>query len=100
MQDPFPGMMDRLQAAVLAGPGNTSPDLRCACAANTEVPAPLAAYVDKVARHAYKVTDEEVQALLQAGYSEDQLFEITVSTALGAGLARLEAGLKALQGEL
>jgi len=30
--------------------------------------------------------------------SEDALFELTLSAALGAGMARLEPGLKALQG--
>jgi alkylhydroperoxidase family enzyme len=57
----------------------------------------LACYVDKVARHAYKVTDEDVEALRQAGYSEDQIFEPTVSAALDAGLERARAAFRALQ---
>jgi len=44
----------------------------------------LAAYVDKVALHAYKVTDEDLAALQRAGNSDDVLFETTVSAALGA----------------
>jgi len=59
----------------------------------------LAAYVDKVARHAYKVTDEDVGRLQQAGHSDDALFEVTVSAALGAALGRLERGMAALRGE-
>lgn len=54
-------------------------------------------YVQKVARYAYKVTDEDVEALLQAGYSEDQIFELTISAALGAGISRRDAGLESLQ---
>ena len=63
------------------------------------IPAALAAYADKVARHAYQVTDEDLGALQRAGTSDDVLFEVTVSAALGAALGRLERGLAALRGE-
>ncbi|HVR14488.1 MAG TPA: hypothetical protein VMS41_11935 [Gaiellaceae bacterium] len=46
--------------------------------------------------NAYKVTDEDIQALRDAGYSEDVIFEQTVSVAVAAGLIRLEAGLGVL----
>ena len=61
------------------------------------VPSELTRYVDKVAVHAYKVTDGDIEALHRAGYSEDAIFEITLSAALGAGVARLERGLAALR---
>lgn len=64
-----------------------------------DLPPGLASYVDKVAQHAYKVTDEDVVALQRAGNSDDTLFELTVSAALGAALLRLERGLAALRGE-
>jgi len=63
-----------------------------------DIPTDLADSLNKMALHAYKTTDEDIQALRQAGYSEDAIFEITLSTALGAGLARLERGLAALKG--
>lgn len=63
-----------------------------------DVPAALAPFVDKVAQHAFAVTDEDVRALGEAGYSEQAIFEITASAAVGAGLARLERGLAALRG--
>ena len=47
-------------------------------------------------RHAYRTTDAQVEALLAAGLSEDEVFELSVSTAVAAGLERLDAGLKAL----
>lgn len=59
----------------------------------------LAAYVDKVARHAHQVTDEDLTALQRAGSSDDALFEVTVAAALGAAVGRLERGLAALRGE-
>jgi alkylhydroperoxidase family enzyme len=49
-----------------------------------------------VRRNAYKVTDEDIRALRDAGYSEDVIFEQTVSVAVATGLERLEVGLEAL----
>jgi hypothetical protein len=45
------------------------------------------------------VTDEDMARLKALGYTEDDLFEITLSAALGAGRTRLECGLVALKGE-
>jgi hypothetical protein len=96
---------------VLAAPGHTPRELRRRVLARAaqlggtpgsgaeDVPPALAAYVDKVAQHAYTVTDEDVGALQRAGTSDDALFELTVSAALGAALGRLERGLAALRGE-
>ena len=61
-----------------------------------DAPPEFASYLGKVQLHAYKVTDGDVRALKDAGYSEDEIFEHTVSTAVAAGLERLEAGLGAL----
>jgi len=99
---------------VLATPGHTPSELRRAVEAQAArlagrrnraggprdgVPAPLASYVDTVARHAYKVTDGDVAALQRSGNSDDVLFEVTVAAALGAAVGRLERGLAALRGE-
>jgi alkylhydroperoxidase family enzyme len=67
-------------------------------AARPERPAPpdFAPYLDKVRRNAYEITDEDIQALKDAGYSEDVIFEQTVSVAVAAGLERLETGLEVL----
>jgi len=70
--------------------------LRQAAQPDSEAPPEFAAYLDKVRRNAYKVTDQDIQALKDAGYSEDVIFEQTVSVAVGAGLVRLEAALKVL----
>lgn len=118
MADPtgrYAAFTDALVESVLATPGHMPGELRRAVLARAArlsgrtslggreggdgVPAPLAAYVDKVARHAYKVTDEDVAALQRAGTSDDAVFEVTVSAALGAALGRLERGLAALRGE-
>jgi alkylhydroperoxidase family enzyme len=70
--------------------------LRQAARPDREAPPEFASYLDKVRRNAYKVTDEDIQALKDAAYSEDVIFEQTVSVAVAAGLERLEAGLKVL----
>jgi AmiR/NasT family two-component response regulator len=58
---------------------------------------PLATLVDKVARHAYKVTDTDVRAVVESGLSEDAAFEVVVAASVGAGTARLDRGLATLR---
>jgi alkylhydroperoxidase family enzyme len=101
----------RLAHALLNSPGDTDTITRRAveeyCArlsgsstrTAADIPIDLANYLNKLALHAYKTTDEDIQTLRQAGYSEDAIFEITLSAALGAGMGRLERGLSALKGE-
>ena len=81
MQTPYDELIDRL-----------------ASAAQPDRPAPEAfdAYLEKVRRHAYRVRDSDVEELKAAGYSEDDIFEHTVSVAVAAGLERLRAGLATL----
>ncbi|MFN8491473.1 MAG: hypothetical protein U0350_28000 [Caldilineaceae bacterium] len=61
------------------------------------LPAAIQPYVDKVTKYAYKVTDEDIEQLKAAGYSEDAIFEITISATLGASSACFERGLNLLQ---
>ena len=72
--------------------------LRLREAAQPDRPAPPAfeAYVEKVRLHAYEITDAEVEELKDAG-TEDEIFEYTVSAAVGAGLERLDAALAVLE---
>ena len=44
----------------------------------------------KVHEHAYRVTPEEIAALV-AKHGEDAVFEIAIAAAVGAGAKRLEA---------
>lgn len=92
-------LRQRLVDAVLTTRGDAPPELRRAALERGTAPGPLGAYVSTVARHAYRVTDADVAALRQAGHSDDTLFELTVATAVGAALHRLERGLAALRGE-
>ena len=71
--------------------------LRAASRPDREAPADLAPYLEKVRLHAYQVTDQDIDELKQAGFTEDTIFEHTVSTAVAAGLDRLQAGLRVLR---
>jgi len=59
--------------------------------AETTPPGAMAAYLDKVRRRAYAVTDADVDALKAAGLSEDEIFEQTVAVAIAEGFRRLDA---------
>ena len=72
-------------------------ELREAAQPDRPVPPEFAPYLKKVRLHAYQVTDDDVQRLKEAGFTEDEIFEHTVSAAVAAGLERLEAGLEALR---
>jgi alkylhydroperoxidase family enzyme len=72
--------------------------VRRAATGDGEVPEALKTYVKKVREYAYKVMDEDIEDLRQAGYSEDQIFELTVSIALGAASNRLKMARAALDG--
>jgi hypothetical protein len=111
MSNRYADLVRHLREATLSGAGVTDPLLRQAVearaarlggriAGESEVPSAVAAFVEKVAQHAFTITNADVAALRQSGYSEDALFEITASAALGAGLGRLERGLAALRGEI
>jgi hypothetical protein len=62
-----------------------------------EIPAELQRYVGKVALDAYKVLDREVDAIRAAGYSVDEVFEITVAASVAAGVERMTIALAALE---
>jgi alkylhydroperoxidase family enzyme len=51
----------------------------------------LDAYLEKVRERAYSITDADVQAVKDAGYSEDEIFERTVAVAVAEGRRRQAA---------
>ena len=94
--DPHASLRHRVLERVLLGPGETDPALRNAAANGSGVSVDLQPLIDKIHRHAYKVTDQDI-ADAQAKYGDDRMFEIVISAALGASRKRLVAGLKALE---
>ena len=81
---------------VLHGAGKTSGTERRAAFDNRDVPAAARALIDKVANHAWKVTDEDVAAAKAAGLSDDQIFELVICGALGQSTRQLDSARAAL----
>jgi hypothetical protein len=96
MNERHQSLWTALEESVLRGEGHTPAALRQAAASGAGLPPDLSTLVEKIHRHAYRITDEEL-ASLRAQHTEDELFEIIVAAALGAAAVRLQAGLRALE---
>ena len=79
--------------------GELIAELRSAAQPDQAAPPGFDAYLDKVRTGAYRVTDDDVEALKAAGHSEDEIFAQTVASAVAAGLLRLQTGLEAMGSE-
>jgi alkylhydroperoxidase family enzyme len=86
-----------LTSRILEGDGKTPPSERKAAFNNSGLAGPLGGLVDKVARHAYRVTDEDINAARVSGLSEDQIFEIVVCAAIGQATRQYDSALAALE---
>lgn len=58
---------------------------------------PLDSYLEKVRTRAYAITDADVQAVKDAGVSEDEIFERTVAVAVEEGRRRLAAAERVIK---
>jgi hypothetical protein len=85
-----------LQDRILTGAGRASPDQRARAFNHAGLPPPLQALLDKVAARPAQVTDADFAAAKAAGWTEDELFELVVCTAVGESSRLYEAGLAAL----
>jgi signal transduction histidine kinase len=86
-----------LVARILEGDGRASHALRRAAFDNAGLAEPLTILIDKVAKHAYKVTDEDIAVARASGLSEDQIFEIVVCAAIGQATRQYDTALAALE---
>jgi hypothetical protein len=86
-----------LIARILEGDGRASHAQRRAAFHNAGLPEPLTTLIDSVAKHAYKVTDEDIAAARASGLSEDQIFEIVVCAAIGQATRQYDAAVAALE---
>jgi hypothetical protein len=92
-----------LVARVLDGKGTAARELRRAAFDNAGLSEPIRTLVEKVANHAYGVTDEDVAAVRAVGLSEDQIFEIVICAAVGQAdrqYARALGALASATGEM
>ncbi len=68
---------DRMGRRVLDGPAQLDPEVRRAASRRAlgALPEAVRGYVAKVHDHAYKVTDDDIQALRDAGWSDEKILE-------------------------
>src|SRR5262249_27630488 len=85
-----------LVARILEGDGRASHAQRRAAFDNAGLDGPLTVLIDKVAKHAHQVTDEDVAAARASGLSEDQIFELVVCAAIGQATRQYDTALAAL----
>lgn len=108
MSNPFVNKLNKMNDSITAGRGeleaslrtqtvNYARDLTLNHAINSDqIPEALRPYLEKVVLHAYKTTDQDIEQLKKCGYSEDEIFELTISAAFGAGYARYLQGVALL----
>ncbi len=106
MKQGYPPMLQKIVDGLFQGKGVTDRALRRAVGdkaaalslleSGEKIPADLESYVEKIALNAHQITDEDVAALKASGRSEDEIFEVTLAAAVGAGMLRLDRGLLAL----
>lgn len=87
---------------LLSAPGETDARLRRAVEAFVmdrwkhprpgapEFPEVLEGYVEKLALHAYRIVDEDVEAVREAGYTDEGIYELTIVGSFAAALVGLE----------
>jgi alkylhydroperoxidase family enzyme len=88
---------EALVRRMLEGDGRASHAQRRAAFDNSGLTGPLRTLTEKVARHAYKVTDEDIADARSSGLSEDQVFELAVCAAVGQATRQYETALAALE---
>jgi alkylhydroperoxidase family enzyme len=98
MRGRYAGHVEEMERRIVAGPGAVDAALRAAAVIGASVGDPLMeGYLEKVRREAYAVTDHDLGALRSAGWTEEQIFELTVAAAFGAGRRRFVSGMGALR---
>lgn len=95
------GHAEALRAAVVGDTGTTDAALRTAVAAQAAGGSPTREPYDSLARQigeaSYRVTDAEVDDVRRVTGSDKAAFEIVMSACVGAGLARWDAAVRAIE---
>jgi hypothetical protein len=81
---------------ILQGPGQAPAELRARAFDKARLPEPLRPLLDKVATESAQVTDADFATAMEAGFTDDQLFELVICAAVGESTRQYEAGLAAL----
>ena len=89
-------LVKRFKEAVLEGSARLSPVVRRAAFDGAPAGTDTVTYLEKLRRHAYQVTDEDIAALRAAGWTDETIYELSVAAAVGQGMRRLDLGMAAL----
>lgn len=103
----IPPPVEEMVQSVLHGPGDADLEIRQAVFQHAmsylgfphedqPLPKNISPYIDKVIRQASEITDQDIKDLLAEGWSEAEIFEITVSAAVASGYGRLKIAWAAL----
>jgi alkylhydroperoxidase family enzyme len=82
---------------ILEGDGHANREARSAAFSNEGVAEAARALVDKVAKSAYRISDDDLAAAKRAGLSEDEIFELVVCAAIGQATRQVDNALAALE---
>jgi hypothetical protein len=85
-----------LMTRILEGGGEASRAQRRLAFDDAETVEPVRTLIQKVARCAHEVTDDDVAAARKSGLSEDQVFELVVCAAVGQAARQHDNALAAL----
>jgi alkylhydroperoxidase family enzyme len=94
----YDAMVARLCESVLRSASDLDVPRREA-SARGDLQGPAAAYARKVRESSYRVVDEDFAAMKAAGFTEEQIYDLTVSAALGAAKERLDRANEILRGK-
>lgn len=97
------------RAHLLSTEGTLAPEVRRSIEAHTarmlggersaaDAPEELVGFLDKLAKYAYRIIDEDIEGLRAHGYDDAALHEIILVGAMGAATAKLERLYVALEG--
>ena len=89
-----------LARRILEGEGKASCSERRAAFDNSGLAEPISSLVDKVAMHAYRITEEDFAAVRASSLSEDQIFEVVVCSAIGEATRQYDIAFAALEAAL
>ena len=83
-------LVDLKNASSIGNMADPIAELRGVVSATAPAPPEMATYLEKVRDRAYAVGDRDIEALTEAGFSEDVIFEQTVAVAIAEGLRKLD----------
>lgn len=72
-------------------------ELRDVVTGSSPAPPEMVAYLEKVRDRAYEVVARDIEALEEAGFSQDEIFERTVVVAIAEGMRRLDIAYEVIE---